>query len=263
LNRFESEIINKLKKGIRLLSEEQEKLILGGEATMWTEHVTAETIDSRIWPRTAAIAERLWSPPQIRDVADMYRRMDIISVQLEFLGSTHIKNIAMLLRRLANQQEVSCLQSVVQYLEPVQGYQRNQQNNFTRFSPYTLMADIAVPDQKAVRDLTKRFGEYAKAKDTAWKKEVRQLLREWIDNDYAVQQLAAPIPALADIATHSSRLRALALLGLEILSAPSITATNMGDWQKKMQDMATPIGHCELKVVEPLRKLLSNQYPNN
>ena len=263
LNRFESEIIKKLKKGIRLLSEEQEKLILGGEATMWTEHVTAETIDSRIWPRTAAIAERLWSPPQIRDVADMYRRMDIISVQLEFLGSTHIKNTAMLLRRLANQQEVSCLQSVVQYLEPVQGYQRNQQNNFTRFSPYTLMADIAVPDQKAVRDLTKRFGEYAKAKDTAWKKEVRQLLREWIDNDYAVQQLAAPIPALADIAAHSTRLRALATIGLAILSSPNLKATNISDWQKKLQDAAMPIGYCELKVVEPLKILLSNQYPNN
>jgi hexosaminidase len=39
------------------ISDEQKKQILGGEATMWSELVTEETIDSRIWPRTAAIAE--------------------------------------------------------------------------------------------------------------------------------------------------------------------------------------------------------------
>jgi len=42
---------------------------------MWTEWVTPEILDSRIWPRTAAIAERLWSPQEVTDVASMYRRL--------------------------------------------------------------------------------------------------------------------------------------------------------------------------------------------
>ena len=62
---------------------------MGGEATMWSEFTTSEIIDSRIWPRTAAIAERLWSPQDVRDVESMYTRMAAISDKLEAYGLTH------------------------------------------------------------------------------------------------------------------------------------------------------------------------------
>ncbi|KAF2358188.1 Beta-hexosaminidase eukaryotic type N-terminal [Trinorchestia longiramus] len=38
-------------------------LILGGEAALWTEQVDSESVDGRLWPRGAALAERLWTNP--------------------------------------------------------------------------------------------------------------------------------------------------------------------------------------------------------
>lgn len=35
--------------------------VLGGEANMWSEQVSALSLDTRVWPRTCAVAERLWS----------------------------------------------------------------------------------------------------------------------------------------------------------------------------------------------------------
>jgi hexosaminidase len=71
------------------LTAEEAARVLGGEACMWHEHVTQESIDSRIWPRMAAIAERLWSPREVRDVPDMYRRLAVMRVRLEALGLGH------------------------------------------------------------------------------------------------------------------------------------------------------------------------------
>ena len=68
------------------LTPEQQKLILGGEACMWAEFISDENVDSRIWPRAAAVAERLWSAQDVRDPESMYRRLNAVSVELEEFG---------------------------------------------------------------------------------------------------------------------------------------------------------------------------------
>ena len=44
------------------LTQDQKELILGGEASMFGEMVDQYNIQPKVWPNTAAVAERLWSP---------------------------------------------------------------------------------------------------------------------------------------------------------------------------------------------------------
>ena len=108
---------------------------------MWSEVVSAETIDSRLWPRAAAIAERLWSPAEVRDVDDMYRRLEIESVRLDAGGVTHRSSYEPMLKRIAGDGPVEPLKRLADVLEPVKGYARTKLHAYTSATPLDRLVD--------------------------------------------------------------------------------------------------------------------------
>ncbi|MFQ5741510.1 MAG: beta-N-acetylhexosaminidase, partial [Acidobacteriota bacterium] len=162
------------------LSAEDRAKILGGEACMWGEFVSAETIDSRLWPRLAAIAERLWSPAAVRDVPDMYRRLDITSQRLEWLGIKHRTGYALMLQRLAGYQPTTALKTLCDIVEPVKGYGRVQSRPYTSRTPLNRLVDAARPESDQARRFASLVKEFLADPDHRRNQETtRRRLLQW------------------------------------------------------------------------------------
>jgi hexosaminidase len=242
------------------LTEEQRKNILGGEATMWVEMVDKDNIDSRIWPRTAAIAERLWSAQEVRDVEDMYRRLGPVSFRLEELGLMHIKNQDMMLRRLANGNDIAPLRTLVDVLEPVKDYTRQDQGVlYTSYSPMTRVVDAALPDAAAARKFDRTVDAYLADKKPEDLSKIRACLPPWKENHAKFAALAELSPMLKESLPLSENLAALASAAQESLDAISgkkpLAKDRSDAIAKVLEESRKPCGQAELAVVYAVEKL--------
>ncbi len=242
------------------LTEDQKKFILGGEATMWAELVTPETVDSRIWPRTAAIAERFWSPQEVKDVEDMYRRMGIISRQLEEHGLRHLSCQAMMLRRLSGKECTAVLKTLADVTEPLKRYARHEQATYTFLSPYTRFVDACPPEALVARSFRSDVDRFLRTKDKALAEEIKALLVRWRDNGKALAPVITAAPALAEIGPLSDALTQAAGYGLRALEIVVAGGTTDTPWADKillaLAEAKKPKAHAELAVLSAVEALV-------
>ena len=217
------------------LTPQQQKLILGGEVCMWAEQVDERTIDSRVWPRTAAIAERFWSPQNVRDVDDMYRRLRPTSVELEALGVRHRTSEDAGLRSIAGKTDIDSLRTFAQAFEPVPFYARYQQQHTSQLTPLTSFVDAVVPDPPVEHRLTVAVNTLLHEPNTPAAMRAATELTEYFQlvgaSVPAVQALFPVAPRLQPMSQRSEQLTALSEIGVQAVGYAAGRGPAPADWK--------------------------------
>ena len=249
--------------GAANLSDEQKQKILGGEACMWAEYVSPENIDSRIWPRAAAIAERLWSPQNVTDVNSMYARMDHVSKWLDAYGLMHNANYMPMLERMTNGADTDALKTLADVVEPVKGYAREglAKAEATSLTPLNRMIDAARPESLRAREFNQLVDDFLAGKiKPGTEIQIRATLNSWKDNEVQLQSLAQGSAPVEEVMPLSHDLAALAAAGLQALDYLDRGEKAPDAWKTQQISLAQsaiqPRAQLFLMVASPVQKLI-------
>jgi hexosaminidase len=245
--------------GTTLAPEEQAR-ILGGEACMWSEHVSPRTVDSRIWPRTAAIAERLWSPQSVNNVDDMYRRLWVESLRLEAVGLTQLSVEGVGLRQLAGTEQIEPLRVLANVLQPVGLDENEKMQHTTQLTPIDHLIDAVRPDPPSRHGMQVLVKEYLANHNADARAELAATFERWIAAGPKAQALMAAAPLLQDPAPRAQQLADLGTAGLEALQYLEKHEAAPAGWaQAKLaviDQAAKPVGLVRFTVLGPLGDLV-------
>jgi hexosaminidase len=200
------------------LTPEQASRILGGEACMWAELVAPETVDARIWPRAAAIAERFWSPASVTDVDSMYARLEQVSRNLQFTGVMHRAYFQPMLDRIAGDQPAGSLRVVAEVTEAL-GLGTGRSSRPFGTTPVNRFVDACLPESELARSLEVAAKKFVAdpAGDRGDAALLRRQFETWAANDAQFEPLVENNKLLSEVAPLSKELSALGEAGIKLL----------------------------------------------
>ena len=218
------------------LTADQASHIVGGEVCAWGEFLSPENIDSRIWPRTAAAAERFWSPREVTNMADMYRRLDLVSVWLEQDGTLQLSSMDKMLRQVSGAAELGPLGVLGKITSPegvgVREELTRKSAPSTQLTPLVHLTDIVVPDPPYRRQFAalveQLLGDAPKFATSS--EELMRTFQRWRDMGPGFAAMAAAAPVLQDASNRVLQLQKLGSAGLEALKYLQTGTTPPADW---------------------------------
>lgn len=248
------------------LTPAEQKLILGGEVCMWAEQIDARSIDSRIWPRTAAIAERFWSAQNVRDVNDMYRRLAPVSLELETLGLRHLTAEDAALRDLLGSEKIDALRVFAQAFEPVSFGERYQQQHTSQLTPLTNFVDAVRPDRALRNELDSAAQTLIAAptsKDATVEAARQQLLNFFAQEAQSVPAVLSALPnapRLQPVEERAKQLAELARIGQEAVQYLGSGSAAPAGWKAaslhKIEDVKKPSAVVRFQFLPTLTDLV-------
>jgi hexosaminidase len=211
-------LVDPLGKPVSDLPAKQQKAVLGGEAAMWTEYVSPATIDGRIWPRAAAVAERLWSPKDVNNLDSIYARLSTLSTYLGDCGLPFKANRERMYQRVVGDGDDSSLKVLASVTAPPQGFPREGDREYDVYTPLNHLSDVIPAESIEARRLNGLMDKVAKG--TASKTEhesLREALEKLRDNDSLLQPTLSGNALTAELIPVSHDISQAAIIGLGAL----------------------------------------------
>lgn len=251
------------------LTEKEQHLILGGEITIWGENLDSMTIEQRLWPRSYAIAERLWSSQELTDERSMYKRMKVMDTWSEIsLGLRHHADAHMMLKRLANGADETPLQTLAKYIEPAQYYARhwekwistpNKGDLYNQYERLNRFADALPVESLAVYKMKDLVAAYAQGDKAA----LDALAMHYQSVKLAAQQakpiFAANVASVETVPVAEAAIK-VADLGLTLIEltkqGSDISQSDAEAYQRTINENAIIFDETIVAIVVPTEQLL-------
>ena len=252
-------------KKIEPLTPEQETNLVGGEACMWSEMVDGLTIESRIWPRAAAVAEKMWSPKVLTDdVVDMYRRLMVLDNQLEKLGLKHKSYRSTLLADMVSEPYLAPLKVLTDLLQEDKMFARMAiyEPQYYTTTPLNRVVDVALPESYEAY----RFGQdvdlWIESEDAAARERLITMLERWSANHEQLDPAFEGNERLLEVKPHSEHLSKLAHVALVALSDPAGLSGKEEELTELYTMASGSYGATNLPVTKHVQKLVQSATKN-